>query len=199
MHYESTAKRSRIDTVTCHHLYRLTLRSIDNAKSPTSYSVPTDFNPAMFIKSSILSVFLLLYGLGPGVASPPPRPAQTHIPTFNRAGVNITLFNDTSCGYSPVSVSIDFNLSYDHMQPVPFIVRSYSLSRFLSSEEQLDWSTPYPSDSIPYGGTIPKECGTYLQTTSPDSNNHTLRDGTCYLMTGGARVCLLFRRRDHRP
>lgn len=142
----------------------------------------------MYIKSSVFSVLLLLYALNAGAVSRTPRSAHTSIPTPTRAGVNITFFSDTSCGHSPVFASMDFNLSYSVMKPLEFIVQSYSLSRFLSSEERLDWSSPYPAGSAPSGGTIPKECGTYLQTTNPDSNGHTLRDGTCYLMTEGATV-----------
>ena len=110
-------------------------------------------------------------------------------PSPYRAGVNITVFNDTSCGHSPEHLETNFALYYSKMKPSNFIIQSYNLSRYLSSEEQLDFSNPYADGVVaPKPYAIPQRCGMFKETTSPDSNRHTLHDNTCYQMTGGATV-----------
>ncbi len=146
----------------------------------------------MFSISAVLFIIDVLYA-STAFAIPPPD----HTPISSRAapmraGVNITTFNDTSCGQDPIFQLLDQNLTYGVMLPLPFTAQSYNLSRYLSSEERPDWSAPYAPNTEPAGGMIPDKCGTYLQTTNPDSNGNTLHDGTCYLITGGATVCGLF-------
>lgn len=148
----------------------------------------------MSIKSSIFSVLLVIYALRAGVVSSIPTPNSPNIcshgkPEPIRAGVNITVFNDTSCGQSDVYVTMNHSFYYAIMWPTNFKIQSYTLSRFVSSKEQLDWNNPYASGIVPPGGTIPVECGTFIQTTSPDSNGNVLHQDTCYQITGGAQVC----------
>ncbi len=151
----------------------------------------------------ISTTLLIIYALSTGVMSASPildhnpiSPRDTY--KLVRDGVNITLFSDTSCGHHTVFVTEDRNLTYGIMEPIPFTIQSYILSRYLSSEEQLDFSAPYPSNTKPPGGHIPEACGKYLQFTNPDSNGNTLRDGTCYLIVGGATACDLFQRTNFR-
>ncbi|CAF9943136.1 MAG: hypothetical protein ALECFALPRED_010690 [Alectoria fallacina] len=159
----------------------------------------------MAIMISIFSVFSVFYASGAGTVSASSTHERMSISTRHspfRAGVNITVFNDTVCGHSGVFTEQDQTLFYSVMLPTTLITQSYMLSRALSSEEQLDWSAPYSPGTAPPGGAIPEECGTFLQTTNPDPNKHTgdtLKEGICYLMTGGATVFELPWRRDHGP
>lgn len=74
------------------------------------------------------------------------------------------------------------------MEPSNFIIQPYILSRYYSSEEQLDLNNPRADRVAPNPNGIPEQCGTFKETTSPDSSNNTLHDNTCYQMTGGATV-----------
>ena len=157
----------------------------------------------MSVVTRISTTLLVIYVLITGVMSA--SPSLDHNPSYPRdsyelirAGVNITLFSDTSCGHDSVFQTVDLNLTYGVMEPIPFTIQSYILSRYLSSEEQLDFSAPYSPNTKPPGGEIPEECGKYLQFTNPDSNGNTLRDGTCYLIVGGATACDLSKRTDFR-
>ena len=108
------------------------------------------------------------------------------------ANVNITVFSDTSCGLSNVHAELDVAFLYGIMSPTGMTTLSYKLSRALSLDEQLDWSNPYPPGT-PNPGAIPEDCGTFLQTTSPDSNKNPLHGGTCYAVNGGATVSEILR------
>ncbi len=157
----------------------------------------------MSVLTRISPSLLIIYALSTGVMSASPSldhnsisPRDTY--KLIRAGVNITLFSDTSCGHDNVFQTDNLSLTYGVMEPIFFTIQSYILSRYLSSEEQLDFSAPYPPDTKPPGGHIPEECGKYLQFTNPDSNGNTLRDGTCYLIVGGATASDLFQRTGFR-
>lgn len=92
--------------------------------------------------SSTSSALLAVYALSAGIVSAIPTPDYNSISTREapiRADVNITLFNDTSYGHDNHAYDIeDHNLTYGVMMPLLFTTQSYSLSRFLSSEERLD-------------------------------------------------------------
>ena len=139
---------------------------------------------------TVSTILLTIYAVSTSVTSASPthdhKPIHPHyipVPTH----LTVTVFNDTSCGKDSHTVA-HINPSYGIMLPTGLVTHSYTLSRALSMQEQLDWSTPYPSNIVGKGDAIPKECGTFLQTTNPDSNNHTLDKGICYAMTGGATV-----------
>ena len=138
---------------------------------------------------SILLIYASVVGFANTLPSLPGTPISTRdSPSPFRAGVNITVYNDTSCGLNPVHLESNIDLYYSKMKPSSFIIQSYILSRYLSTDEQLDFSNPYADGAAPNPNGIPEQCGTFKETTNPDSNNHTLRDDTCYQMTGGATV-----------
>lgn len=156
----------------------------------------------MFIMPSAPAILLLVCAFNACVVSTNPVPDNSPPWTLQyakRAGVNITVFNDTSCGQdyegprpgSLVLTEWELNLTYGEMVNTSFTIQSYNLSRFLSSSERLDWSGPYASDTVPRIPEVPEACGSYDQTTSPDSNGNPLHEETCYLLDPGATVrCL---------
>lgn len=126
------------------------------------------------------------------IASPTPDrapvlPRQTSI----TSDVSIAIYNDTTCGIGgpPKVIENYVQLWYAVMVSFGFSIQSYRLNRTLRADERLDWSNPYAPGTAPKGGVIPENCGTFLQTTNPDSNDHMLREGVCYQMTGGAQLC----------
>lgn len=111
------------------------------------------------------------------------------------AYLNITVWSEPGCNETDgtkVTVLNENTLSYSAMWAVGLTTQSYMLSREMYSWERLDWSTPYPSGSVPAGGGIPEACGTYQQTTNPDSNNNVLHGEMCYALQPGATVGVPF-------
>lgn len=150
---------------------------------------------------SIDAILLLIYALSAYIVSANPVPDITPPPTQQygqRAGVNISVFNDTSCQkrLEDLNTGLEWasegnsSLHYGVMVSSPFFtIQTYSLSRFLASNERLDWSGPYPSNvKSPLPG-IPETCGTFVQRTNPDVNGNPLHQDICYKLEPGATVC----------
>ena len=114
------------------------------------------------------------------------------------ANLEIHIWTTPGCGEANgpnVFVTEGQTLSYSIMWPIGYPVQSYMLNRTLEMWERLDWSTPYAKGTMPPGKGIPGACGTFLQTTNPDSNQHVLGGGICYPISGGATVRVLLDRR----
>ncbi|KAF6235006.1 hypothetical protein HO173_006936 [Letharia columbiana] len=152
--------------------------------------------------SSTTFVLLVIYALCAGIVSTSPSPDHALISARHQdqksktepvpAYLTIKVYNDTTCGHSHVYEVYAHNtqpLAYGIMWAPGLTTRSYTLSRDLEQDEVLDWNNPYPSGSAPPGDGIPEQCGTYSQTTNPDSNGNMLHGNTCYLMAPGA-TCL---------
>ena len=179
---------------------------------PNPYLLPrphSDLGFTISILPPTPAILLVIYASSAYVVSGNPAPENT-APSTQRfgkwAGVKIFLFDDTNCGQSyiypepgtEVVSKLVGNLWYGKMLHSDFTFQSYNLSRFLSSEERLDWSNPYPSGAMPIPG-VPNKCGTFVQTTSPDSNGNSLHERICYLLDPGATVRDCARKEDHKP
>ena len=114
------------------------------------------------------------------------------------ANLDLTVWSEPGCNQTgSVSRVTTFNektLAYSDMWDVGLMTQSYMLSRELHLWERLDWNTPYASGAAPHGGAIPNACGTFQQTTNPDSNHNPLHKGICYALNPGATVGILAER-----
>lgn len=145
---------------------------------------------------AITTILFLIYALRAHIVGATPVPSIGYtLRNDIQAGVTITVWHDTVCGghyngskpTSQLASSWDRSLTYGEMSYSNTTIRSYVLSRFLSSDERLDWSIR-SNASLLYP-EIPEDCGTFVQRTSPDKNGNPLHQDICYPLKPGATVC----------
>ena len=92
--------------------------------------------------------------------------------TLQATNMNITLYGLENCNSNVSALVGHAHISYGEQTPADFTFLSYMLSRDTTLNEQLDISGPTPGMGVVDGN--PEECTLYHETTSPDSNGHSL-------------------------
>ncbi|KAM0805952.1 hypothetical protein BDR22DRAFT_816823 [Usnea florida] len=104
--------------------------------------------------------------------------------TVAGTNMNITVFVDPNCNSNVTAGSALLVMEYGSQTAIGNATfQSYMLSRDTTLQEQLDISGPTKGMGVLDGN--PQECTLFHETTSPDSNGHTLAGNKCYGLLNG--------------